>query len=259
MEQVSTTQSANPRPWLAEVNAPAAADDRQTLVREPDAATRLVFRTTSDQRSDLLVLGPRTRAAYHKSKTDLPVCASIRINPGRARILLGVPINNLVDQTVPVPDLWGDIGNRLTQELAAAGDDTPLVLKYLQAALTARLATQTPSELARSQLLHAAIDELSISTNAQPQQVRTVARQLGISERHLRNLFTSDVGLSPKHFARIDRVRTVVARARRKQLTQLAPETGYYDQSHMTAEFHDLMGVPPGAFITGHLPRAQHC
>ncbi|WP_328749668.1 helix-turn-helix domain-containing protein [Streptomyces sp. NBC_00285] len=41
--------------------------------------------------------------------------------------------------------------------------------------------------------------------------VTATAARLHISERHLHALFTEATSLSPKHFARIDRVRTVLA------------------------------------------------
>ncbi|MEU8171481.1 hypothetical protein AB0C14_01255 [Microbispora hainanensis] len=34
---------------------------------------------------------------------------------------------------------------------------------------------------------------------------------------------------------------------------------GFYDQSHMTAEFRALMGVPPAAFFAGRLPSLEPC
>ncbi|MEH0421655.1 hypothetical protein QA861_30530 [Streptomyces sp. B21-083] len=50
--------------------------------------------------------------------------------------------------------------------------------------------------------------------------------------------------MSPEHFARIGRVRTVLA-AGAGRWSEIAATAGYYDQSHMTAEFRHLMGVPP--------------
>jgi AraC-like DNA-binding protein len=68
------------------------------------------------------------------------------------------------------------------------------------------------------------------------------------------------ISLSPKHFARIDRVRGVLASAGRRQRAQLANDTGYYDQAHLITEFRAMMGVPPGAFAnTGRLPAACPC
>ncbi|MFI6876491.1 hypothetical protein ACIBL6_23975 [Streptomyces sp. NPDC050400] len=39
----------------------------------------------------------------------------------------------------------------------------------------------------------------------------------------------------------------------------LAQATGYYDQSHMAAEFRALFGVAPSAFFSGRLPAGTPC
>lgn len=100
---------------------------------------------------------------------------------------------------------------------------------------------------------------LSAGAGPGPGGVATAARRLHVSERHLRNLFVDGVGLSPKHFARIDRVRTVLAHARARPWADLAADVGYYDQSHLIGEFRRLMGVPPAAFRRGELPTATPC
>ena len=87
----------------------------------------------------------------------------------------------------------------------------------------------------------------------------TARRRLHVSERRLRALFADGVGLSPKHFARIDRVRTVLAAASGVRWADVAAAAGYYDQSHMTSEFRHLMGVPPTAFAAGRRPAARRC
>jgi AraC-like DNA-binding protein len=107
--------------------------------------------------------------------------------------------------------------------------------------------------------VHDATSVLSVGAGRRPEHVRVTARRLNLSERRLRDLFTDAVGVSPRQFARLDRVRTVLVRARRAHLAQIATEAGYYDQSHMTAEFRRVMGTPPAAFIAGQLPATTPC
>jgi AraC-like DNA-binding protein len=256
-EEATMSLSAALRPWVADVSAPEG-DDHGPLVHLPDAATALVFRTTADHRSDLVVLGPRTRASYHMGK-NLPLCVKVRIRPGRARPLLGLPVSALVDRVVPLGDLWGAPADRLARELVDLGSDPGLVLKHIETALLDRIAAQSAGDLSRSDLLCAATDALSVRRTSRPDRLRAISDRLSISERHLRNLFAGEVGISPKHFTRIDRVRSVLASAGRRQWAQVANETGYYDQAHMTAEFRAMMGVPPGAFVAGRLPAAHPC
>lgn len=250
--------SAALRPWIAEVDVLTSDTNQQPLVRLPDAATVLLFRTTAEHRSDLVVLGPRTRASYHMGKL-LPFCVRLRIRPGRARALLGLSISELVDRAVPLGALWGESADHLARELVDLGHDSGLVLKHIETRLLDHLAAQAPRDLWRSDLLHSATQAMSARGPSQPEPLRAIAGHLSISERHLRNLFAGEVGLSPKRFARIDRLRSVLADAGRRQWAQLANDTGYYDQAHMIAEFRAMMGVPPGAFVAGRLPAAHPC
>ena len=89
--------------------------------------------------------------------------------------------------------------------------------------------------------------------------VRDVAERLHLSERQLRTVFTLAVGVSPKRFARIQRVRYALALRGRLPLARLAVEAGYYDQSHLTSEFRATMGVTPHSFISGQVPAPVDC
>ncbi|MEU8148042.1 helix-turn-helix domain-containing protein [Nonomuraea sp. NPDC048901] len=242
---------------------------RRIHVREPDTTPTVAFRTV-DGAGRLYVLGPRTRASYLVPK-DVPHCVTVRLRPGTARPLLGVPLSELVDQVVPLRDLWGVRADRLAEELTGMvteSDWAERVMARLEAAFLDRLAAQSPADLDRAGLVGAAAALLSagaaldrgdlVGVAAAPPVV-AVARELGVSERHLRNLFTGGVGVPPKRFARISRVRGVLARVCREEGASLAAEAGYYDQSHMTAEFRAVMGVPPSAYRAGRLPVPAAC
>ena len=246
------------RPWIADVTL-LRPDSARPLVHLPDAATALVYRRTGVGEGDLRVIGPRGRASYFPGK-DLPMCIRIRMRPGAARSVFGVPVSELRDQAVPLTDLWGDRATRLESRLNDLAGPDP-VLGGIEDALLESLHGNADS---RDLLLRKAVESLSTTG----ERVGALARRLAVSERHLRDLFTDRVGLSPKHFARIQRVRTVLARAGSSgsagsagsaEWAGLALDTGYYDQSHMTADFHTLMGVSPAAFRAGRFPAGTLC
>ncbi|MFF0343778.1 helix-turn-helix transcriptional regulator [Kribbella sp. NPDC004875] len=82
------------------------------------------------------------------------------------------------------------------------------------------------------------------------------AARLGVSERYLRRVFRQAVGVSPKHFARISRVRSVIKQSGRSW-SDTAAYVGYADQSHLIADFRALMRVTPTAFATGEVPLSR--
>ncbi|MGX1478480.1 UNVERIFIED_CONTAM: AraC-like DNA-binding protein [Streptomyces canus] len=244
------------RPWIAGIKALAVeeADPREPFVQLPDPTTKVIVRSEARGRPTLLVSGPRVRAAYHAGKRQVS-CTELRLAPGAVRPLLGVPAVDLVGRIVPLDALPGRAARQLAYEL-----------RWLEPEeVVARLADVLPGLLptaaggTRTELLRAAVAALSVRSGHIPAHVGEVARELAVSERQLRNLFSEGVGLSPKHYARIDRVRAVLAHATELASAELAAVTGYYDQSHMTSDFRTLMGVPPRSYFTGRLPAPRSC
>ncbi|MFE9674899.1 helix-turn-helix domain-containing protein [Streptomyces sp. NPDC006259] len=241
------------RPWISDIESTRVTGPLPgSFTHAPDTATRVVVRVEADGRRDTLVVGPRTRATYHTdADRRVTSCTRLRLGPGAARPLLGVAAVELVGRAVPLRELPSGTARRLARELAALDEEE----------FTARLTEllPPPADTTRTRLLRSAMAALSTHRDRAPAAVQDVARELSVSERQLRNLFTEGVGLSPKHFARIDRVRHVLTHAADAPWAELAAATGYYDQSHMTADFRTLMGVPPRAYFTGRLPRATPC
>ncbi|MCL9758750.1 helix-turn-helix domain-containing protein [Frankia sp. AiPa1] len=246
------------RPWISQLSVAASGGEPAHPVRAeaPDATTALVVRATSD-RTELVVMGPRTRAEYFEV-SRVPFCVKMRMQLGRAQSLLGVPLSGLVDRVVPIGDLWGVTGDRLVDDLSNVESDPTAVVGLLAATLMDRVRTRSRHDLARDELVRSATLALTSLTSPGP-RVQPTARRLKVSERHLRSLFTDAVGIPPKHVARIARTRHVLAGASHQSLARLAAEAGYYDQSHMTAEFRRMMGTSPRAFVAGQLPAAAPC
>ena len=76
-----------------------------------------------------------------------------------------------------------------------------------------------------------------------------LARELGVSERHLRRRATAELGYGPKTFARIVRFQRALALLRAGQPAgrRWRPTAGYADQPHLTREVTALAGRTPGA------------
>jgi AraC-like DNA-binding protein len=80
-------------------------------------------------------------------------------------------------------------------------------------------------------------------------RVAAVARALDLSERQLERLLLHHVGLGPKRLARIARLRTALAVARRGALADAAAAAGYADQAHMAREIRALTGATASALV----------
>ncbi|GAA5193799.1 hypothetical protein GCM10023322_56600 [Rugosimonospora acidiphila] len=74
-------------------------------------------------------------------------------------------------------------------------------------------------------------------------------------------MFRDEVGLPPIRFERIMRVRRVLDRAPTpaRRWARVAAAAGYYDHSHLIAEFRAMMGVTPVAYFADRLPPLRGC
>jgi transcriptional regulator GlxA family with amidase domain len=161
--------------------------------------------------------------------------AGIRLRPGAAGAVLGIPASEVRDQRVDLSMVWG-AGTRLTTELMST------------AAPSRRLALLTREVLLR----RATPDSLVVAAAralAQPSaRVGHVAEDLGVSERQLRRRTLTAIGYGPKTLARVARLRRLIS-LDGEQLAVRAVLAGYASQAHMTEEVRRLTGTTPVRFL----------
>ena len=167
------------------------------------------------------------------------------IPPTLAELALGVPASALVDRTVPLRDLWpADDVARLFE--AASRTDTRSATALVRDHVMRRLAGQIPEDLP----VRAAAG--LITRQGGRVSVGALARQHGLSPRQFARRFTSAAGVSPKLFARLSRFQRLVYSLLSTDVSRWASVSsavGFYDQSHMINEFHELAGSSPTTFF----------
>ncbi|MEU7801997.1 helix-turn-helix transcriptional regulator [Micromonospora arborensis] len=252
------------RPWFSDVTVGAqpVIHDAPAVLEQPDHAVTLTWRVGSDEPHDIVIMGPRTQARYHLERPGRD-CLQLRFRPGRAADFLGLPLHDLADRAVAAADLGSKSLTAFVQTIAGGGalvasQSHAARLRSLAEALPVAPSTHTDRAALHRRIVAEATALLSIGDGLTHEPVHRVARRLNVSERHLRTLFADRVGLSPSRFVRIDRVRAVLARIQQK-LPEVSTRAGYYDQSHMTAEFRTVMGTTPYAFARRRWPTIEAC
>lgn len=84
----------------------------------------------------------------------------------------------------------------------------------------------------------------------EPVSVEDLARTAGLESGRFSRLFKRRVGLAPRSYltqVRFERAKELI-RGSDKNLTQIAAEAGFTDQSHMTNVFRRLTGMTPKVF-----------
>jgi AraC-like DNA-binding protein len=81
--------------------------------------------------------------------------------------------------------------------------------------------------------------------------VEGLSRAAGISTRRLARLFSIEVGLTPKLYARVQRFSRVVESIYNSSAvdwSDLAVRCGYFDQAHFIRDFKAFSGLTPGDY-----------
>jgi AraC-like DNA-binding protein len=171
---------------------------------------------------------------------------AIGLTPLGVRALLGMPAGALWNTTVELGEVLGSIGTELWERLQPTtswGD---------------RFARCDEVLGRRVRADHLVVPELCeawriLVDTAGTATVSDVAGEVGWSRQHFTRRFGEEFGLSPKLAARVIRF----GRARRMlaatpsfiSLAQVAASCGYFDQAHMTRDFVELAGCPPGRLL----------
>lgn len=160
------------------------------------------------------------------------------------RRLLGVPMDRLVDQVVPLDTLFGRTARRLGEALVTARSRAERVA-LLDRALSERLAGAPP--LCRQQ--RHALDLLRTRADL---DIAAVAREIGWSRKHLATRVRDAVGVGPRSFRRLlrfQRLTAALADERAPDWAGLAHDAGYCDQPHLIREFREFAGVSPSTYL----------
>lgn len=170
---------------------------------------------------------------------DHATILGVHFRPGGAAGLLGAPPGHLSDLHVALGDLWGPRAVEVRDRLCSA-ESTPARFRILEDALIGRL----PDRPGGRSTIAAAVRQLERPGVA----VGRIAKDLQLSRRRFIEIFTRDVGMTPKRFARVRRFQRALSLATMNPSptwAQLAIRCGYYDQAHLCREWAELTGLSP--------------
>ena len=172
----------------------------------------------------------------------------VHFKPGGAFPFLGFPANDLADTHVDLETIWGASASRLRTRLCEARTSAER-FQLLQDALLNRLCHGVEQHYAVSTAL-----EIFWKNQIHP-TVRETAKYLGLSQRRFIQVFSGEVGMTPKLFSRIQRFqqgRNLIQINPTPNWAALALDLGYFDQSHLIREFLEFSGLSPADYLKRH-------
>jgi AraC-like DNA-binding protein len=167
----------------------------------------------------------------------------VHFKPGGAWAFLGVAPGELADRHVDLEMLWGRPALELREQLCTAATSVER-FALLERVLRSRMPDSRPG--------HPAVP-FALGQLSRPRvTVGEVAACVQLSRRRFIDVFTTEVGMTPKRLSRVMRFQRATGLARRVDTpdwARLARASGYFDQSHLIHDIVEFTGTSPRQLV----------
>ena len=174
----------------------------------------------------------------------------VHFKPGSSPAFLALPARELSNQRIGLDELWQGRAAELRDRLIEAPTIESRFLILEQFLL---MVMQLPDRAVLQEHRHPVVDfALREFARSPTPTVRAVVDQIGYSDRHFNQLFRDQVGLTPKLFCRVRRLRQVlylIAGKEQVDWADLAFTCGYFDQAHLIHDFRSLTDCTPTEYL----------
>jgi AraC-like DNA-binding protein len=165
---------------------------------------------------------------------------AVCFQPGMAYQFIKIPMDSLSNTTVALSDLWGNIAVDMEDRLSACYNNEMRV-NLMQNYLLKQLAAGKVDPDILNCLNEVQLSGASVSVNQ-------FVKDTGFSQRHLSRKFHEHIGLSPKEYLRVSRFVSSLNYLKKYpeySLTEIAYQSGYYDQAHFIRDYKAYAGYTP--------------
>lgn len=173
----------------------------------------------------------------------------VHFKPGGSASFLGMPARELYNQRVGLDELWQGRASELRDCLIEAPTPESRFLILEQFLLLMMQSPDCAAQKHRHPVVDFALRELRRSPTP---SISAVIDQVGCSARHFNQLFRDQVGLTPKLFCRVRRLRQVlylIAGKGQVDWADIAFTCGYFDQAHLIHDFRSLTDCTPTEYL----------
>lgn len=156
------------------------------------------------------------------------------------------PMKELTNYNILLADLWGKKIDVLEESLSVCKNNKERV--HVIQSFLCQLLKRGP---ANKNEYEYCLWQIKLYKGQMP--LKTLSKKTNISQRHLSRLFNSFLGLPPKEFSRITRFLSSLDNIKKYpsySLTQIAYESGYFDQAHFIHDCKTFSGLTPKELVS---------
>ena len=192
---------------------------------------------------EIVIVGPQSHRCIQLYMSGQIHVFTIRFHPAGLSRLTGVDMSSLVNQGIMASDVVGNRASLLRDAVLSASDFPSRV-----AAAERWIGMMREDCAATDGIDHAS--RLIVATRGRV-RIDALVERSGFGASQFQRRFRTQVGLSPKLYARTVRLEAALT-ARRvepgKHWTAIIHDAGYFDQAHFIRECRALAGAPPSGF-----------
>lgn len=171
----------------------------------------------------------------------------VKLYPWAPRLLFDIPAWHLNNVAIDLASLTRDPLFRALSERVYAAENIAETLALLDAFFLKKLTGQANE----SPFLQFAVMQI-YNTNGML-NIEGLTQRVRASRRHLEKVFKEKVGVSPKQYAQIIRVKKASMYLLDPRfcgnINEIANTLNYYDQSHLLKDFKAVVGQSPSVFL----------
>ncbi|WP_299229122.1 helix-turn-helix domain-containing protein [uncultured Psychroserpens sp.] len=202
-------------------------------------------RNLSTYSNSAFVIGQSTSKIEFKPKGEQKLI-SLKIQPWATSMFLPDKADLYKDKAIAIDDLVSPKLS-LLQRMVVNSSTKEEAFKHIEDFLIQ--SQKTSSKF--SKLIYFAVNY--IFQNHIGFSVKKLTNLLNVSRQYLERQFVAQIGISPKQFARVIRIRSLTNHFKSNpniSLTELSYKFGYFDQSHFIRDFQLIAATSPKKFLS---------
>ncbi len=238
--------------WTLEVPAENNSE-RQRII--PDGCIEMAFILGDDIKrytsEDEFILQPRamvlgqTIEPFYIEPTGYVNTFAVRFYPYGFANFVTTPIKNLANKETPIELLFGEKPAKELEQKIIQATDTKERIEIIENFLLDKLNDKATID----NIVKTTIDTLLSTKGSTP--ISTILKDLS-KRRQLERKFLKQIGISPKQLGKVIRLQAalkLLLNQKTENLTKIAYESEYYDQSHFIKDFKEFTGTNPKGFL----------
>ncbi len=239
--------------WSLENCIPKGKEHVQRIV--PNGLFELIFylddrpKVTDPQKtiSDSIMITGQLKRSHELKVTGRLSLFAIYFLPHGLSMFLDLPMKEILNQSVPLKFIVKGTVNKLEDELSSAPTFKKKI-EIVEAFLISKI--KKNEDKYKYNKIRFAINMMNQAKGVIG--IERLASELFLSRKQFERTFSDFVGISPKQFLKIVRFQNAIYEKSQNpelSLTEVAYNSGYFDQAHMINDFKMLSGITPKSYF----------